>query len=545
MLIDEKDIIKSYTKALGKFGSQRKACEDIGVPRTTMQDILKRHKLDAAGNKAPVQPTFGVSLPHRPKSVNTRKGEVRRFIFSAAQDDTAVHTEFLRNLEAYASYLGAELMIGGFTYDKSLYEDHDVNKAWYHPSVQRYLVKSSIVINDSLAFCGEMNTLPTAVNPLAGFEVYTRHRSGIFPHAKVQLQSIPTMKGFPPKMNMTTGAVTMPNYVKKRAGIIAGFHHVIGAVLVEVDGEGDWFARHLIADEDGDFQDLNTIVEDGQVSTGWRVEAINWGDIHYPYFDPNVAAFGWGAASDGASVPDEASVMLDVLEPTYQFLHDVSDFRARNHHELRDPHVQFERWFHREEDIRKCFRDMSHFLETFRRPFSEVVVVESNHDLAFDRWLREADWKTDPVNAELYLEANLRKLQAIKEEDAEFSVLQWAMLREDAGDISDVQFLKEDQSFVICAKADDTGIECGMHGHLGANGSRGTPRQFTRMGPKANTGHTHSPSIIDGIYTAGTSSLLHMGYNKGLSSWSHSHVVTYPNGKRTIVTMKNGKWRAE
>jgi hypothetical protein len=36
-----------------------------------------------------------------------------------------------------------------------------------------------------------------------------------------------------------------------------------------------------------------------------------------------------------------------------------------------------------------------------------------------------------------------------------------------------------------------------------------------------------------------------MGYNKGPSSWSHSHVITYPNGKRSIITLqKNGNWRA-
>jgi hypothetical protein len=47
----------------------------------------------------------------------------------------------------------------------------------------------------------------------------------------------------------------------------------------------------------------------------------------------------------------------------------------------------------------------------------------------------------------------------------------------------------------------------------------------------------------DGIYTSGTTSKLDMGYNKGLSSWSHSHVVTLPNGKRQIITLQNGRWR--
>ena len=107
-----------------------------------------------------------------------------------------------------------------------------------------------------------------------------------------------------------------------------------------------------------------------------------------------------------------------------------------------------------------------------------------------------------------------------------------------------VKFLREDESFIICSE-NGHGIECGMHGHLGPNGLRGNPAQFARMGRRANTGHTHSTGIHDGIYTSGTMSLLDMIYNKGPSSWSHSEIVTYPNGKRAIVTFWEGGWRAE
>jgi hypothetical protein len=35
-----------------------------------------------------------------------------------------------------------------------------------------------------------------------------------------------------------------------------------------------------------------------------------------------------------------------------------------------------------------------------------------------------------------------------------------------------------------------------------------------------------------------------LGYNVGLSAWSHSDIITYANGKRAIVTFFRGKWRA-
>jgi hypothetical protein len=104
----------------------------------------------------------------------------------------------------------------------------------------------------------------------------------------------------------------------------------------------------------------------------------------------------------------------------------------------------------------------------------------------------------------------------------------------------DTVFVSEDNSFTICGN-----IECGMHGHLGANGARATPTQFARAGAKSNTGHTHSPKILDGAYVAGVSGKLDMGYNKGLSSWAHAHIVTYPNGKRAILTMADGQFFAD
>jgi hypothetical protein len=83
-----------------------------------------------------------------------------------------------------------------------------------------------------------------------------------------------------------------------------------------------------------------------------------------------------------------------------------------------------------------------------------------------------------------------------------------------------------------------------MHGHLGADGARGTPSGLNKIGRKAITAHTHSAGIYNGLYVAGTSTEFDMFYNHGPSSWSQSHVVTYPNGKRAIITQYAGQWKA-
>ena len=103
-----------------------------------------------------------------------------------------------------------------------------------------------------------------------------------------------------------------------------------------------------------------------------------------------------------------------------------------------------------------------------------------------------------------------------------------------------VKFLLPDESFTVGE------VELGCHGHLGPNGTFGSPANLAKIGKKATTAHTHSAGIYHGLYVAGTSSKLtkDWDYTMGPSSWSWSHVLQYANGQRAVVTMKNGKWRA-
>lgn len=67
---------------------------------------------------------------------------------------------------------------------------------------------------------------------------------------------------------------------------------------------------------------------------------------------------------------------------------------------------------------------------------------------------------------------------------------------------------------------------------------------LARVAVRLNIGHSHSAAILVGVYQAGLCGLLDQGYNSGPSSWSHTQIVTYGSGKRTLVTLIDGKWRA-
>jgi hypothetical protein len=478
-----------------------------------------------------------------PRKIQPHASKVRYFIFSSAQDASEVHEDFVTNLEAYARHLGAELMIAGFTYSKKLFQDHDKAEdgVYYHRRVEPYLTNDQVQLGDGLVFCGEMNTLPTATMPLSGFETYTRDKWGIFPHAKIQLQAVATAKFARTKQLMTTGCVTMPNYVPKKAGIKASFHHQIGAVLVELMPDGTFFCRHLHADglaaDGGGFYDLDVRVENGKVTTGHRVEAMVYGDIHHEKLDPEVALTTWGYDTDTGNTIAKDS-LLDRLRPKHQFFHDLSDFAPRNHHNIRDPHFLFKTHKHGTDDVEEALRGCSRFLARTKRDFCTSVVVQSNHDNALLRWLKEADFKTDPVNAVFYLRTQTSYYEQLAEGIGDPPIFEQVLRDFQTDGLAGVEFVSEDDSYMV------DGVEHAMHGHLGANGARGNPRHYTKMGSKSTTGHTHSPQIVDGAFVVGVSGNLDMGYNRGLSSWDHSHVIQYPNGTRTIITMMEGRWFA-
>lgn len=526
-----------------RAGGQRAFSRAYGVPRSTLQLHLSKLGDAPLHNRPPPQARELVQTPGR-----------RRFLFSSAQDGTRVYEPFLANLEAYCRFLEGdapcEIIIGGFTYNKSLFEDHAKKAPYFAERVQPYLVNERLRIGDKIDFCGEMNTLPTAANPLSGFHTYTRHRWGIFPHAKVQLVSVPTMKHAPAKQIMTTGAVTMPNYVPKKAGIKASFHHVYGATLVEIDADGTFFCRQIIADEDGSFYDLDRFVSNGEVTTGHHAQALTPGDVHVAQVDPEVSliTFGIAPAEDKPSNPQTGRVwkvgeepsIIDVLQPEYLFIHDVSDFRARNHHEIKDPHTRFKHHVNGVEAVETELKEVAAFLTIVqqRRPWMQTVVVESNHDQALLKWLKTSDYREDPVNAEFFLDCQKMAYRAIRLGLEDFSIFEWVMTEcFDPWKCEGVRFLREDESFMV------GGVEHANHGHRGPNGARGSVPGLSKIGPRVTMGHVHSCQILDGVYASGTSSKLDLGYNAGPSSWSHTHVLQYKNGKRTMLTIQNGRWR--
>lgn len=530
-------------------GNVSATAKELGISRRSVARRVKK----AGKDKKPLAGGTKIGTETEVRNLPA-KGEVNRYILTSAQNNTHVHGELLANLEALADYYDAEIIVGTYTYNQNHYGKLSVKKGtdkpyehrlWYDPKLADYIKDKRIELGKGLVWCGEYNALPTNVNPLAGLESYTGRKSAIFPHAKLAMRSIATMQGEGVKLNYTTGTITQRNYIQKREGVIAEFHHIYGALLVEVNSDGNWWVRQLNQDEGtGTLQDLNILVKDGViVSKAARVEAVTHGDLHGVFADPEVV---------NASLE-----MVDELEPKYQFLHDVMEGAAVNPHQRKYQanHEKFHTWLRGYHKLDNELVDTVKLLERYERPFAQTVIVDSNHDDAWiKRWLREYDYRKDPPNTEIFLDLQKYLYKQIRngvtDEQSrartanpkfvrDINILEYA-LKEFGGFKAPFKFLKADEPFKTC----DRKIENGMHGHLGPSGKFGSPAELAKMGRKANTAHTHSTGIWNGLYVAGTSSKLRWDYTKGPSNWTHSHIVTYPNGKRTIITIYNGKWRA-
>ena len=563
-MLKNKPTIAEVVASVQLHGSLNKAWPHSGAGRTTFQNIYAEavkvglapevHVGDKTNNEIKAHVAGRLKARSSPKAT----GRKRKFILTAAQNNTHVHSVLWINLNVLAEYDKARIIVARSVYnrfaeaatmDKKLIIDSTRNnksprKYEWPEELSDHFVDERMELAPGLVWCGETNISPTAANPLSGFESYTGRSSSIVPHPRIAMRSVASHAEEDTKFLYTTGTLTQINYIQRRAGQMAEFHHCYGALLVEVDRDGTWFVRQLNADSDGTIYDLDRRVENGKITTGNRLKAINWGDLHPTYEDRAVSELTWGKGG-----------MLDQLRPEYQFMHDLLDGRTVNPHTQTKKlhHHNFMEWVKGNTSVEEEVWNTAAFLGRASRPWCSTQVVASNHDDFLVQWLyKSGDFRKDPENAVFFLEAALHYWESMEQNREYPNMTKWGMERAlrlaDNRDIENlatnpINYLDKDESFVLC-REHGGGIELGMHGHQGANGSRGTPAGLSKMGRKANIGDKHSAGIYDGLYVAGISGALDQGYNSGPGSWSQTHILTYQNGKRALATIFDGKWHA-
>jgi hypothetical protein len=456
---------------------------------------------------------------------------VKRYLITSAQNATGIYHPFFETLKLYAKAHKAEIVVIPYRYRNptSRYTkdlDHD---DWWSAELVPYIVDKRFDINEHLTVLADIKTQPTASRPLSGFESITGERSAIVGHPKLELTTVATPSSRMAKILTTTGACTERNYLPAKAGRKAEFHHCFGATVVEVVGKR-FHLRQINAKEDGSFIDLDREYRAGAAIKHVRAEAVVLGDVHADVLDPAVEK----ATFDGPGS------IVGLLRPKHVVYHDVLDFGSRNHHDAKKPFVNYAKFHAGRDNVRDEVERTCAFIDRHSAPDRLNVLVPSNHVDALARWVEETDPRADPRNAVFWARTfeHMCVNSVMTERGASVPCPFNFWAEQLLASADRTVFLKRDDSFVVA------GIELGLHGDAGSNGARGSRHGISKIGVKTIIGHSHSPGIQDGCYQVGTSSRLRLAYNRGPSSWLNCHAVVYTNGKRSLIFIVDGEWRA-
>lgn len=496
---DKEFIVKYYSEIDPKYPTYELKrtflAEKFGVSQRSISNWFKQLGLSTPNSQQILQTSPQYKLAMR-KTYKKRKF----YILTYEQAHTPLHEPFFQNILAYKEFLNAELgvILGTYRNPTSIYPD--AKEEHWNNATSPYWDAGKHQIHKYLSVIGSLKVRPTAKMPLQGLEDMGGQSSFIIGHPKLQLKAGSVLPNHPKKIMMTTGAVTLPNYTRSKAGAAGEEQHKYGFVIVEIRDNEIFHIRQVEADDDGTFHDLIHKVKDGIISRVEKLNALVWGDIHHRFLDPRVEI--------------ETFNFLKKVPVDYTVYHDLIDADSVNHWESKDPIKAYQRAMEGR-DILKTEIDETLDWLTKTLPYNPIV-VRSNHDMWLERWITDMDWKKDIRNGLEYMEyaTVLMKGEATK------GILPY-VINKRFGD--KVISLDLDESFII------NGYEVGHHGYHGQNGSKGNITQFKRMNTPVVVGDYHTPSRYDKALGVGTSTLLQMGYNKGPSNWLQAHVILHTN----------------
>ena len=515
---------RQYLNVLGQCdGNKHEAARRLGISPRKFAAGMARIRSNACCDPVTVRAGYDrEAARERVQALKERiKGGSSLFVVTSAQDTTGPFRPFFESLKVYCDSRGAELIIIPVHYKNvSLYTaGQEYKKAW-HPDIEPYLIDQRVSLG-GLDVMANIKVAATAANPLSDLDSIGGGRWTIFGHSQMAMEPVPTAGSKRPKRMYTTGSVTQKNYSETKYGAKAEFHHVFGALVVELDGRRV-FIRQLNADSTGGFYDLDKHYTAEGVTEGHRPASLTTGDEHVKWMRPSVKR---------ATYTDEDSI-VKTLRPEVIVRHDVIDAYAVSHHHLNDPLTQYKKHHKGDNCARSELDQCVDFINATTPDDSETWIVASNHHDHIDKWLARASANADHHNADLILELQAKQRQAIRDgtDIRAFPIY--------LGERLTCKYRILDRNTPAMIK----GVDHSQHGDVGTGGSKGSARALSKAAHKMTLGHSHVARIVKSVYQA-ASSAGELEYYKGLGAHTNTHVLQYPNGKRTLIDIFNGRWR--
>lgn len=369
-------------------------------------------------------------------------------------------------------------------------------------------------LNRNLCLCA-IKTSAKQINPLTGLDrlPVSKEASIIVASPKVFLKYIANMHYAVPPALMTTGAITENNYdtdkyMSKRTAYLAEHDHTYGAIVVEVEDDHIFHFRHIQATDSGAFTDLGVeYLPNGNIKE-LKDTIMVMGDSHVGYHDKELH--------------DQTMVACRDLNVNKIILHDIFNGTSITHHDIGKSITRATKAQEGRLGLELECVAVKNYLEDIEQHGMEIFIVRSNHDLSLDKYLERGGYVDDPMNHKFSLKLAAAAVDGM-------NPLQYAIESLIGYKKEDIHWLETDKSYKFY------GVEVGLHGDLGSNGSRPNVRAFNNGIGNCVTAHTHSAAIFRNTYTVGTVGSLHMDYNKGMSSWTHTCCLIYSDGTKQLI----------
>lgn len=501
---------------LNSIGITRNAIRHHFGSNTQLYDFMKTNHSEEMGTVV----DESLFTPKRFAEIRKESGKYKRFVITTAVVEKAIHPGFYASLKNYCEKNEALLLILPCQDVANRKTEHNWTLA---PELRsEFIVFNDLALNSKL-FISAIKLSAKHINPLTGLSrIGQRNGSFIYASPKQSLEYVQVSNRKKiPRAIMTTGAVTKNDYktdkyMSARTSYIAENDHVIGAVIVEVENSKKFFFRQIQADEKtGAFADCGIKYLPDGTAIEYAPQAIVLGDYHSGETDPNVKRV-------------TKELIMDT-KPQDMILHDMYDGKSISHHDIGKPGKRAKKAMLNQLSLQNELRFMNKELEELSSWVDgSVVLVKSNHDEVLEKYLVEGRYVNDANNH--YYSLELAK-KALEGKDP----LQYAC--------ETVEKLQNPDKFIWLQRDEEykiSNVECGAHG----DGWGVTMLSLEKAFGNCVVGHTHTAGIFRGVFRVGTSSKLLLDYNVGgLSTWTQTHCLVYPNGSRQLVNIINGEYR--
>lgn len=538
-------ILNAYvavTKSLGRTAEPRELAEALELkveeldrlmgPGSLYQDM--RALRDAAMKKKPkaFDRVIDTTIFTAERTENLVKAikDRSRLIVTTAVAGSPVNKDFLASLLRAAKEMDAEILIFPSNMQTSGLDPILLDTPGVH------IITNSIQLTPNLAL-NNIKITAKQINPLMGLNrLGPRGQSQIVGSPKLHSRTVPTIDNeINPHFLMTTGAVTDPIYngklyIQERTNAIAAQDHVMGALILEktqgsietaLPGDpglsGFFHFRHVeYVPKMKGFTDINKFYRaDGVVNSD--ILALALPDVHVGVTDPNFV--------------QSLRTIIKTLRPRRIALHDLFNGHSVSHHERSKLINNAMKYKQGTLDLEAELKSVVVFLNSVLSmdPKLELRIVLSNHDLWLNRWLNDGAFMNEPHNRAIGLELAAAMVRG--ESPLEYALNKYG--------------LEYPKRVVLLQSGSwkEAGVEMGQHGHVGANGAKGSLNSMAIATDRSVFGHTHTNQRTRHSVNIGTATELRQDYNRdGASSWSHSFAAISSNGEIQVFVLRFGEW---